>query len=153
MLKSLHLENFKCFSGRQIDFAPLTLLTGVNGSGKSSVIQALLLLRQSLNEPGGALNRQDNREASPPKPFSPQLSGMLCNIGLPEDILYSLAGNNRIALSLHLGDQQYRASWQVEKNTVLPGDLVSPNPPVLSRMLYLNAERIAPGPAFPVPSP
>ena len=48
MLKHLILENFKAFRERTvIDFAPITLIYGKNSSGKSSIIQSLLLLRQS----------------------------------------------------------------------------------------------------------
>lgn len=49
MLKSLVLENFKAVGQRQvIPCAPITLLFGANSSGKSSVLQSMLLLRQSL---------------------------------------------------------------------------------------------------------
>ncbi|MCK4257817.1 MAG: AAA family ATPase [Halanaerobiales bacterium] len=48
MLKSLCIENFKCFVDTQVDFAPLTLLVGGNGAGKSTIIQSLLLARQSI---------------------------------------------------------------------------------------------------------
>ena len=44
MLDSLELKNFKCFQQQKIAFRPLTLLTGVNSAGKSTTIQALLLL-------------------------------------------------------------------------------------------------------------
>ncbi len=50
MLKSLRLVNFKAFTDQTIPLAPLTLLAGLNGMGKSSVLQALLLLRQGLSE-------------------------------------------------------------------------------------------------------
>lgn len=50
MLKHLIIENFKAFQSRTvINFAPITLIYGRNSSGKSSIIQSLLLLRQSLN--------------------------------------------------------------------------------------------------------
>ena len=49
MIKSLSLSNFKSFGDEQIlPFAPLTLIFGRNSSGKSSVIQSLLFLKQSL---------------------------------------------------------------------------------------------------------
>ena len=43
MIDRLKIENFKCFSELSMEFRPFTLLCGVNSSGKSSVIQALLL--------------------------------------------------------------------------------------------------------------
>lgn len=51
-LLSLSLERFKCFEAKTtIDFAPLTVVLGRNNSGKSSLIQSLLLLKQTLAEP------------------------------------------------------------------------------------------------------
>ena len=47
MIASVTLDNFKCFRHFYIPLRKLTLIAGVNGAGKSSVIQSLLLLRQS----------------------------------------------------------------------------------------------------------
>ena len=48
MLRKIGLVNFKCFRVLDLPCAPLNLLCGLNGMGKSSVIQALLVLRQSF---------------------------------------------------------------------------------------------------------
>ena len=48
MLRRIGLLNFKCFAQLDLPCAPLNLLCGLNGMGKSSVIQALLVLRQSF---------------------------------------------------------------------------------------------------------
>ncbi len=50
MIRTLRLHNFKCFENQDLAFSPLTLLSGLNGTGKSSVLQALLLLRQSYQQ-------------------------------------------------------------------------------------------------------
>lgn len=47
MITSISLDNFKCFEHLYMPLRKLTLIAGTNGAGKSSVIQALLLLRQS----------------------------------------------------------------------------------------------------------
>lgn len=47
MITSITLDNFKCFEHFYIPLRKLTLIAGVNGAGKSSLIQSLLLLRQS----------------------------------------------------------------------------------------------------------
>ncbi len=47
MLKHMHLENFKSWRELDIDLAPITLLFGTNSSGKSSILQSLLLLIQT----------------------------------------------------------------------------------------------------------
>jgi predicted ATPase len=44
MITNMKLKNFKCFKQLDIDFAPLTLLTGLNSSGKSTIIQALRII-------------------------------------------------------------------------------------------------------------
>ena len=51
MLKSLRLRNFKGFKAQELPLRRITLLAGLNSSGKSSVIQALLLLRQIEIDP------------------------------------------------------------------------------------------------------
>ncbi len=49
MITNLELQNYKCFDSLDLTLKPLTLITGINGMGKSSVIQSLLLLRQSFD--------------------------------------------------------------------------------------------------------
>ncbi len=75
MILSLTLTNFKAFKHQALLFRPLTLLSGLNSTGKSSVLQALLLLRQSsqkglLIEKGLVLN------------------GDLINIGTAQDAIF-----------------------------------------------------------------
>ena len=48
MITQIKLTNFKCFQEETFAMAPLTLFCGINGMGKSSVIQSLLLLKQSF---------------------------------------------------------------------------------------------------------
>lgn len=51
MFKKLSLENFKGFSLEQvIELKPITLIYGANSSGKSSILQSLLLLKQTLEQ-------------------------------------------------------------------------------------------------------
>ena len=59
MLTHLKLENFKIWrSTGPIRLAPITLLLGANSSGKSSLIQSLLLIRQTVksDDPNVDLN-------------------------------------------------------------------------------------------------
>ena len=67
MITNITLENFKCF--RQVSINPkrLTVLIGPNGTGKSSILQALLLLKQStsgtsINYRGEFFNLRNSRE-------------------------------------------------------------------------------------------
>lgn len=50
MLTQITLDRFKCFEHLLMPLKPLTLIAGINGAGKSSIIQALLLLRQSCKD-------------------------------------------------------------------------------------------------------
>jgi AAA15 family ATPase/GTPase len=51
MLHEYQLTNFKAFAGPEtIPIRPITLIYGPNSSGKSSILQSLLLLKQTLEE-------------------------------------------------------------------------------------------------------
>src|SRR3972149_5413120 len=69
MLKKLRLTNFKAFGDPGLEIEPglITVLIGPNGTGKSSVLQALLLLKQQrlqdtrLQASGSLINFGDYR--------------------------------------------------------------------------------------------
>jgi len=49
MLTKIAIENFKSIGGRiEIELKPLTIFVGPNASGKSSILEALPLLVQSI---------------------------------------------------------------------------------------------------------
>ena len=50
MIQHITLKNFKCFENLRLNLKNLTLITGINGAGKSTIVQALLLLRQSNDD-------------------------------------------------------------------------------------------------------
>lgn len=48
MIKEIQIQNFKCFqNSKPFLFSKLNLLTGINGRGKSSLLQSILILSQS----------------------------------------------------------------------------------------------------------
>jgi len=48
MIQEIKLQNFKCFKDlNKFEFSRLNLLTGINGRGKSTLLQSILLLSQS----------------------------------------------------------------------------------------------------------
>lgn len=61
MLESLDLRNFKSWRVAKVDFAPITGLFGTNSSGKSSLIQFLLMLKQTRDERDRSTVLQLNR--------------------------------------------------------------------------------------------
>jgi predicted ATPase len=51
MIQEIQLSNFKAFADAvKIPIKPITLIFGANSSGKSSIFQALLMLKQTLEE-------------------------------------------------------------------------------------------------------
>jgi predicted ATPase len=52
MFTRLRLTNFKAWKDTgDVDFKPVTMLLGTNSSGKSTLIQSLLLLKQTVQSP------------------------------------------------------------------------------------------------------
>ncbi len=50
MTDAIQIKNFKCFADQKIPLNRLSVFAGANGGGKSTAIQALLLLRQSIDK-------------------------------------------------------------------------------------------------------
>ena len=68
MLSRLTLTNFKSYRKASLRFAPLTVLIGANGSGKSNAIEALWLLSQggAGRSPGCAAEGAARRRRTDP---------------------------------------------------------------------------------------
>ncbi len=147
MIQTLHVKNFKCFKDQAVDFGSITLLSGLNGMGKSTIMQALVLLRQSyqqslLPETGLLLN------------------GELISIGLATDALYEGAGkNDKISFTLwadQKNGEETEAKWSFDYDQ--EADVLSiddkPENNIYSINLftdefhYLQAERIGPRSGF-----
>lgn len=54
MLKRISFNNYKCLSGKEFQLEKINVFTGYNGRGKSSVMQSILMLSQSVRK--GDLN-------------------------------------------------------------------------------------------------
>lgn len=103
MLESLELENFKSFRTARMDPAIITVLIGENGTGKSSLGQALILLKQSLGQ--GALATQ----------------GHLLNLGEYADVVHKGSQDGRIKMKLVLGGLSpappfLNSRWSIDYN-------------------------------------
>lgn len=77
MIGHLKITNFKAFASAEIRLAPYTLLSGLNSSGKSTVLQALALLRQGKS----CLQDADEEGGLP-------LNGELVELGTGRDVLH-----------------------------------------------------------------
>ncbi|MEG4287974.1 DUF3696 domain-containing protein [Microcoleus sp. C2C3] len=87
MITSLQLLNFKPFANQLLEFKNLTLFSGLNSTGKSSVMQSLLLLRQSYQQ--GLL---------PEKGLA--LNGDFVNVGTARDALFEGAKEDLIGFDI-----------------------------------------------------
>lgn len=49
MIDRIKIQKFKCLTNEDMEFKPLTILTGTNNSGKSSLLQSILLVAAAYN--------------------------------------------------------------------------------------------------------
>ncbi|MQB37237.1 DUF3696 domain-containing protein [Agrobacterium tumefaciens] len=103
MLLEWKLKDFKSFRGENVlKLAPLTILCGANSSGKSSLIQSMLLIKQTLQHSAG------NRTVA--------LNGPLVRLGTLSDIENSQSRRNSRRHSVSIGwkfaPQVYRAGYR-----------------------------------------
>jgi len=85
-----NVRNFKSIKSAKIELAPLSILIGKNSSGKSSLIQTVLLMAQnsqSTADPNGTLHRID-------------LNGLLVNLGTYQEVLNSDAKKSRAQIEI-----------------------------------------------------
>lgn len=94
LLESLDLQNFKCYEALELPCSALTILTGYNSAGKSTALQALLLLAQGLRNP---------REKWLP------LNGDLVGLGSADEVLRH--GACEPSFSLGVGGGNERIRW------------------------------------------
>jgi predicted ATPase len=98
MLKELHIHHFKSHKDTTLHLSGLNVLCGQNGVGKSSVIQSLLLLKQTYD------NKQLDKVLNLNKP--------LCYIGKAKDALYQKADTD--TLSFRLIEDDFDGFWSYE---------------------------------------
>ena len=146
MIKKLHLKNFKAFADENFDFKSLTLISGLNSTGKSSIIQSLVLLRYAYI-----------RDYLPNSGI--KLDNKIAYIGTAEDALYENAEEELISFGI---------TWENDQHTIWNFDYDSPSSNVLPIVLiindaqvnqfnlfnddfhYLGAERITPEESYPL---
>ena len=165
MIRSLRLERFKCFDSLALPLAPLTLFTGFNAAGKSTALQTLLLLAQTLRSQSGTELR---------------LKGLLTNLGTPADVINRACGGNEMALGLRTDEAEMLWRFSVtddarralkatqlefmptesEGSVIDALDGLRPREPhpacdkalaALSRLIFLSGSRQVETDLFPVP--
>lgn len=162
MIDRLTLVNFKAFRHTELPLGPLTLLSGLNSSGKSSVLQALALLHQSHTS-GDLAGAADVRGGL-------LLNGELVGLGTGQDVLHEDFIGEQPLITLAVDEGPYTYSWTVAyeaEQNMLP--LVAVRLPGISEadedkpegdaavmpgyftagFQYLHADRITPAERYP----
>lgn len=132
MINSVGIHNFKLFKDVQQEFKPLTLLTGLNGRGKSTILQALLTAWYSLKEGSDYLI----------------LDNEYVKVGTAEEILPWYLDDRKVSLSLSVDGKSYILSSTEVKNEEASDDIVhlvddgSRELVFLPHLHYLSADRM-----------
>lgn len=141
MIESIGIKNFKSLKDVSITTKNLNLLAGLNGMGKSSLIQLLLLIKQSysLRSDGEVL-----------------LNGHLIKIGKGQDALYQFAIEERIDLTINVKDHIELKWWfdykpesdklRINAATLKDNklDMYDYLTPLLKDFQYICADRLGP---------
>ena len=170
MLRRIDLRHFKCFTLLKLPLCPLTLLSGANASGKSSVLQALVLLHQTMREHEWSTRLM--------------LNGSAVRLGTVADVIDQMHGRRSVEIALSDDGREFQWEFMGERaemsmgvarvRSVL-GDADEDEPKVLRHLLpwthgealegsswasslqarlcgltYLTAERVGPRETYPL---
>lgn len=154
-MKAIELNNFKCFNSVSIPLNGLTLFTGANGAGKSSVIQAFTLLRRTIEHCAkwsDARKKYEYQSSDKHKDLNVELNGAYClALGTSGQILP--ISTNEELVKIEFTDED--GSLAIEYDTGNGDELwitpthvhntLNPDSKLFSQeFFYLNAERIGP---------
>jgi predicted ATPase len=113
MLISFSLSNFKGFKKlEKIDLKPLTIICGANNSGKSSIIQSLLLMKQST-----IANRTASLDTQEPLILDGEESAFV-HLGDWADMIYKHKTDNKMSLTWLLSDEGIEAEINVDIESI-----------------------------------
>src|SRR5262245_51992220 len=136
MIEQIRLRNFKCFGEAAIPIRPLTAITGLNGSGKSTILQSLLIAREA--------GRSAGRVVPLNGPY-----GMA--LGEANDVLHMDASAPIIEIDITDGGAVYSYRFDIPDERRLHLTVAAcpeTPPPTLDRsgsdFTYLMAERLGP---------
>jgi len=110
MIESIEIENFKAIKSKDFPLRNLNVLLGLNGQGKSSFIQSLLLLRQSNTVDGRAKGRL-------------VIKGKYVNLGNSKDVFYQYAKNERLEFNLRFNENvniPFQYAYETDQDVLSP---------------------------------
>lgn len=133
-IQKIELKNFKCFSEKLIPLKDLTLFTGLNGMGKSTAIQSLLVLAQS-------------RELGTLGSVGLSLNGHYVRLGNGFDVMFREASEEFVEINItsNATDSLWKFQYEAESELlpIIQNDKIS-NLDFFNGLQYLNAERLGP---------
>ena len=137
MFNKLFIQNFKCFPQLELPLSDLTILAGANASGKSSVIQAILMAYHTSLNHENIIDTSSALEIAVGNP-STLISQNPIKIDKGDFFigLSELSGKSEIYYFI---DKLSPLKLFCEKNEESPK----------SRLFYLNAERMGPRLSYP----
>lgn len=134
MINNLVLKNFKSFKGEDIQFGAFTLFAGSNASGKSTILQSLLIFKQAdLSKPKASLH----------------LNGDYINLGPSSKVIYEWAENDTLEITLGTKNGDFSVKKLVtsgaDDSDSIDTDIDSAKVNALQKKIrYLSAMRITP---------
>ena len=96
MLTKIKVKNYKGFKEAEIPIKPITVLLGANSSGKSSMLQLLLLLQQTAEE------------ASDSYKSALKIFGNRISVGKPENLFYCLNRKKPIYIQIDFNNESVK---------------------------------------------
>ncbi|MDO8952924.1 MAG: DUF3696 domain-containing protein [Draconibacterium sp.] len=135
MIDNISVKNFKSLKDVSLETKKLNLLMGLNGMGKSSFIQVLLLLIQS--------DKLEERVLD--------LQGTLINLGQGRDVFYQYAHEDymEFCIKMKFFDFSWEFKYQPDKDKLFAKsgyrkDVMNVFRKHTANFQYINAERIGP---------
>jgi predicted ATPase len=149
---TLSIKNFKCFYGIDVPINDLTIFAGGNGNGKSTAIQALLLLRRTIEHCSEW--KGDHFEYIDTNKLNVELNEVYClGLGNSLNVLPSAFKETEIEFGLSEAEKgivvKYTTNnlnelWITPKELLKKDFKYPQNPLMFQEFYYLNAERIGP---------
>jgi predicted ATPase len=147
----LNIKDFKCFHDADIPLNNLTVLSGANGNGKSTVIQALLFLRRTIEH----CARWEENHFIMDKiiGLNVELNGPYClSLGNSAYVITADSGVDTISMGISDNDNNtFNIKYGINTGDELWLTPITPlinkftnNPLCYQEFYYLNAERIGP---------
>lgn len=129
MLAKIRVQGFKCFECENLTLKNLNLFTGINSAGKSSMIQAILLLMQQKENIQNPLN------------------GKYIRLGLIQDVKNTVTNAKKVKISVEIEGVEEKSQLELYADR----EFNTENMEAISKwdFIYLSAERMGAEDVYP----